>query len=346
MSRALNVAPKIQPVDIVGRFRDLERGVRTHENNPIGLPDAPQGRLQSMPIPALILFKAFCYIDQEFRLPLLTGEYLPMPDPYSQITTVAPGILDVLIKAMELRAADPRSQAIRKVFLSLVDLPDAARVLEIGCGSGAITRELAHLPKVAEVVGLDPSPVFLAKARQLAAGIANLYFDEGDARSLPYADNEFDLAVFHTCLTHVPGPEKAVAEAFRVLRQGGHLAILDGDYSTTSVAVGDHDPLQACAEAAIAGLVNDRWLSRRLPGMVRSSGFHLQRLDSYGYLQADSPDYMLTLVDRGADILVNSSRIDSALADGLKKEARRRAESGEFFGFIAFTGLVARKPPL
>jgi len=53
---------------------------------------------------------------------------------------------------------------------------------------------------------------------------------------------------------------------------------------------------------------------------------------------------MLTLVNRGADILVNSNRIDSALADSLKKEARRRADSGEFFGFIAFNTLIARKP--
>jgi ubiquinone/menaquinone biosynthesis C-methylase UbiE len=267
-----------------------------------------------------------------------------MPDPYSQVTSVDQSILDVLIKAMELRAADGRSQSIRKTFLSCVDFPDAARVLEVGCGSGAISRELARWPKVGEVVGVDPSTVFLAKARELADGISNLRFEEGDARALPYKDAEFDVTVFHTCLTHVPGPEKAIAEAFRVLQPGGHLAILDGDYSTTTVAVGDHDPLQACADAAMAGLVNDRWLMRRLPRMVRSSGFQIERVDSHGYLQLDAPDYMLTLVDRGADILVNANRIDQALADSLKKEARRRSDHGEFFGFIAFTTMIAKKP--
>jgi len=165
---------------------------------------------------------------------------------------------------MELRAADPRSRTIRETFLSWIDFAEEARVLEVGCGSGAICRELTHWPNVTEVVGLDASPIFLAKARELADGIANLCFAEGDARALPFKDNEFEVAVFHTCLTHVPGPEKAIAEVFRILRPRGHLAILDGDYSTTSVAIGDHDPLQECVEAAIAGLVNDRWLVRRL----------------------------------------------------------------------------------
>ena len=94
-----------------------------------------------------------------------------MPDPYAQITDADPAVLDVLIDAMELRAADPRQRAVRKAFLSKVDLPDGARVLEAGCGSGAVCRELALHPEVSEVVGLDPSPVFLEKARELAAAV-------------------------------------------------------------------------------------------------------------------------------------------------------------------------------
>ncbi|MER8765972.1 MULTISPECIES: methyltransferase domain-containing protein [unclassified Mesorhizobium] len=266
-----------------------------------------------------------------------------MPDVYAQITTADPAVVAVLINAMELRAADPRQKAIRHSFFSSIDFPERARVLEGGCGSGPISRELARWPGVNEVVGLDPSPIFLAKARELAADIPNLNFVEGDARSLPHEDNSFDVVIFHTCLTHVPGPEKALTESLRVLRPGGCLAIFDGDYATTTVAIGDHDPLQDCVDAAMAALVNDRWLTRRLPLLAKSAGFVVEKFDSYGYAQIAAPDYMLTLVDRGADILAGWKRLDKALGDGLKHEARRRVETGEFFGFIAFAGLIARK---
>ena len=267
-----------------------------------------------------------------------------MPDAYSQITTVEPAMLERLIQVLEMRAADPRQKAMRETYMSWLELPDAARVLEAGCGTGAVARDLARMSRVDEVIGLDPSPTFLEKARELAAGMTNLRFEEGDARSLPFESNAFDAVIFHTCLTHVPAPEKALDEAFRVLRAGGTLAVFDGDYASTTIASGDHDPLQVCVDAAIAALVHDRWLVRHLPRLAQSAGFRIERFDSHGYIQTDSPDYMLTVVDRGADFLAASGRIDLRLSEAMKGEARRRAENGEFFGFIAFASLIARKP--
>jgi ubiquinone/menaquinone biosynthesis C-methylase UbiE len=153
---------------------------------------------------------------------------------------------------LELRAADTQQQAMLQVYLSDVEFPRGARVLEVGCGTGAVTRALARWPGVTEVVGIDPSPIFLAKARELGRGLTNVSFEEADGRSLPFEDRTFDIVVYHTALCHVPGPERALAEGFRVLRPGGWLAIFDGDYATTTVAAGDSDPLQACADAAIA----------------------------------------------------------------------------------------------
>ena len=88
-----------------------------------------------------------------------------------------------------------------------------------------MARALAALPAVASVVGIDPSPFFLERARQLAADLAGegerVEFLEGDARAVPLPDGSVDVVVFYTTLCHVPGPERALAEAHRVLRPGG-----------------------------------------------------------------------------------------------------------------------------
>ena len=173
----------------------------------------------------------------------------------------------------------------------------------------------------------------------------NLTFVQGDGRALPLESGSFDVAVFHTTLCHVPGPELALAEAYRVLGAGGWLAVFDGDYATTTCASGDHDPLQACVEACVENLVYDRWLVRRLPKLVQDSGFELVRFRSHGYAEAPSSDgYMLAIIDRGADALVASGRIGAVLAETLKAEARRRSAAGEFFGHIAYGSVIARKP--
>jgi hypothetical protein len=57
-----------------------------------------------------------------------------------------------------------------------------------------------------------------------------------------------------------------------------------------------------------------------------------------------SGGYMLAIIDRGADALLASSRITPELADALKAEARRRSDTGEFFGHIAYASLIAKQP--
>ena len=165
-----------------------------------------------------------------------------MPDAYATIVDVDVATQERLADVLELRAADPQQRAILESYLSEVEFGPETRVLEIGCGTGAVTRALAGRAGVAAAVGVDPSPVFLARARELAAGRTNLTFEQGDGRSLRFADGDFDVVVLHTTLCHVPEPELVLAEAWRVLRAGGSLAVCDGDYATVTVALGDWDP--------------------------------------------------------------------------------------------------------
>jgi SAM-dependent methyltransferase len=267
-----------------------------------------------------------------------------MPDVYATIADVDVETQERLAGILELRAADPQQRAMLDDYVSQIEFGPSARVLEIGCGTGAVTRVLAGQRDVVEVVGIDPSPVFVHRARELAAGEPAMVSEEGDGRALRFADHDFDVVVLHTTLCHIPEPDRVLGEAFRVLRPGGTLAVCDGDYATITVALGESDPLQECVEAVKRAFINDVWLVRRLPVLIASTGFEVLRSRSHGYLQTTEPEYMLTIVDRGADTLAASGRIGPELCASLKAEARRRADAEEFYGFIGFVSFIARKP--
>jgi hypothetical protein len=112
---------------------------------------------------------------------------------------------------------------------------------------------------------------------------------------------------------------------------------------TTTVAIRPNDPLQACVDAAIAALVHDPWLVRRLPALLRGGGFGGGRLRSYAYTQTDDADYMLTLVERGVDALLARREVSAEAAEAYKGEARARVASGTFFGHIAYASAVVRR---
>jgi SAM-dependent methyltransferase len=267
-----------------------------------------------------------------------------VPDIYATITQVDRPTAAVLGNAMEVRARDPQQRAFLHQYLADLALRAGARVLEVGCGTGAICRELAAWPGVGEVVGADPSPLLLERARELAAGVAGLSFLEADGRALGLPDAAFDAVVLHTVLSHVPEPERVLAEAFRVLRAGGRLAVFDGDYATITFATGEHDPLEACAAAFASAYINDAWLVRRLPELVGGAGFTGARLRSHGFVQTAEPDYMLSIAARGADTLAATGRIGAELAEALKAEGARRVSAGAFFGHIAYASLIATRP--
>ena len=118
-----------------------------------------------------------------------------------------------------------------------------------------------------------------------------------------------------------------------------------GSRSNQTINISNHpqDPLGTCVENFKESYINDLYIIRKLTPLVTSAGFGIIRFDSHSYVETTEPDYLLTIVDRGADSLVSSGSIGEQLAAALKAEARRRIETDEFFGHLAYASIIARK---
>lgn len=152
-----------------------------------------------------------------------------MPDLYSTIAEIPEETQEMLGDALELRAADPGLHEIQRRYFGWLDVPEGGRAMELGCGAGHVVADLLQATPLGEVVGLDPSPVLIERARATFADVRGLSFVVGDARNVAAEGEGFDLVLFHTTLSHVPRPDEALSEAFRILRPGGLVVVFDGD---------------------------------------------------------------------------------------------------------------------
>jgi len=159
--------------------------------------------------------------------------------------------------------------ALKQRLIAQARIATGQRVLDLGAGTGTLTVMIKQACRDANVVGLDGDPKVLVIARDkaAAAGIA-IRFDQGLATALPYDNGAFDRVLSSLMLHHLTTEDKgrALCEAWRVLRPGGELHVLD------------FGPPQN-APAWLISLVfrrlertNDN-IAGRLPQMFRLAGF-------------------------------------------------------------------------
>ncbi|WP_116214649.1 class I SAM-dependent methyltransferase [Streptomyces olivoreticuli] len=115
----------------------------------------------------------------------------------------------------------------------LPELTPHMEILDIGCGPGTITADLAALVPKGRVVGLDTTQEILDRARATARerGLENADFTVGDVHGLRFPDDSFDVVHAHQVLQHLGDPVAALREMRRVCRPGGVIAVRDADYA-------------------------------------------------------------------------------------------------------------------
>jgi SAM-dependent methyltransferase len=159
----------------------------------------------------------------------------------------------------------------------LGELHPGLQVLDVGCGPGTITADLAALVAPGRVMAVDAAPDVLeqAAAEAAARGLENVDFAVADVNALDFPDNSFDVVHAHQVLQHLGDPVRALREMRRVCRPGGVVAARDSDYAamTWYPAVDGLDRWQRLYQKVARSNGSEPDAGRRLLSWARAAGF-------------------------------------------------------------------------
>lgn len=160
--------------------------------------------------------------------------------------------------------------------LEIMNLKPGMKVLDAGCGTGAISRMIAQKVSPGEVYGIDIDPVFISEAKKLAKkkGIENIEFELDNVDDLKFDNNTFDVVYCRLVLMHVKNPVKTVIELKRATKKNGFIAVSDNDdgsvltYPPMPKAMGMWTKFGELAETR----GEDRYIGRKLFSILSLAG--------------------------------------------------------------------------
>ncbi|WP_058367209.1 class I SAM-dependent methyltransferase [Haloparvum sedimenti] len=190
-----------------------------------------------------------------------------------------------------------------RAALADLDLADRRRILDVGCGTGELTRVLAaEVPVDATVMGVDADTDLLDAARELDEGEPDpIPYLAGDATRLPFPDDAFDLVVCQALLINLPEPCAAVREFARVSSE--LVAAVEPNNAEVGVAstVDAEERLeQEAREAYLAGVDTDVALGDRVRRQFAAAGLEDVSVRRYHHEKRVEPPYSSAAMEAAA----------------------------------------------
>ena len=251
----------------------------------------------------------------------------------------ASGEAEKLVEFLDRVEAMPQTVARRRRSHGLLALSPGMTVAEIGCGTGTVARELAVIVGSAgHVHGFDLSEQFIAVARARAAG--QVEFRVADALTLPLPAASLDAYRAERVYMHLKSPDAALAEAFRVLRPGGRLLVMDQDWDSL-ILDGDLATTRKVTRAFADSLVNGM-VARRMRPLLRQAGFDDIKITLETTLESDGAAVAWLIGSFGKAAIAGG--LDPAVVDTWLEDQKRRTDEDRFLMVSVHFLTTARKP--
>jgi ubiquinone/menaquinone biosynthesis C-methylase UbiE len=260
------------------------------------------------------------------------------------ITGIMPQEMDMKDFAQKLQEQADDYREYRYALYEKVDLKSKKRILDLGCGTGVITADIASLTE-GDVTGVDISKEMLTYARDVVEGVTLI---NADILNLPFKDNTFDLVVFTVVLTHIREQQKAVDEMVRVTQKGGCvLATMEPDYAGACYyPESEIYPLFLALDNQKGTVVHTGRKLRSLfstAGLTTEMGMYTGDIEKMNRDVSEQVEELLSHFWYIEKLLLRIGWEPSQI-EKYKQEQIELMEKGEFFGFIPAFYAIGKKP--
>jgi len=268
-------------------------------------------------------------------------------DVWSRTTDIDESALTVMVERLEGRAKHPFFRGVIADYFGDLELERLSSVLEIGCGTGVVSRALAVAPGFRGTIkATDVSPYLIDAARRhaKAEGVEDrIVFEASSAADLPADNSTYDLIIAHTLFSHAADPVAILAECGRVLRAGGRLLIFDRDPASSAFSLDENIAARIDVGAIAHVFAAQPYIIRQLPGLLVDAGFAIESHRSYVIADVGRADFFSESLPMWRRLLPISGVIGQKDADLLMDGLEAASAAGTLFWSNNFYTFVARK---
>ncbi len=268
-------------------------------------------------------------------------------DPHRFVNELDEGTLERLIARLESRCQDTVFRRLFDKYVARLPMPRSPRVLEVGCGTGAMLRLLARRPDfTGEAVGIDQSGPFIEAARRFSEEEKvgdRITFRVGDAHHLDFSDASFDVVIAHTLISHVTEPAMVVSEMARVARSGSQIVIFDGDYASLTYAFADHYFGRQMDAALASATFNNPRIMRDLPRLLPELGLSLTEAWGDAVVEIGTGSYFKSFAETYVPYVEQAGLLPAQRIEVWLSEQQRAMNNGTFFAACNYYTFLAER---